>query len=1161
MWRTAIVWFAIGGCIRDVGRGPVVGDCADLPDGVYTWGEIGIGTCLSGPADVQFVEQPVGTLLAVANADPFLNYTSGSLLFIDWDDVVARIEADAPDRLLMHDLDVVALPILDDDDGDGDGGNPFLGGMGVLPGGQTLLASSRLSEESVLRSSRDEVLVIDLTGVSNGRLPAITDELTLRDDPYAIAVHGGSDRAYVGNLTDHSISVLDIATVPPTVLDVADGGPLGPVTFTDVDRSGSFAEITELDVVFPLDVPNEHFSFTWIEGTTRIWLPSPTDADVIGLQRWTTGGIDLLPSAFGVELVHPGGLADPFAVNDTGQLSRMWYAAGGSIFQAIFDQLAIEDVWVLSTELPVLPAGSSCGDVLGGPSLTARDGLQTLFYDRRDLDGGDASVGIATTLDGLVWTCIGTPIVSEDGASLEDPFVIFDPRANRYRMWVSRRVAGQWTIALAESDDPVGWTEPLEIVLDLPDADVAAPAVQYLNGQYVLWAAVSETGSDLWTLSRATSADGRTWSELEPLIDSDAPFDPLDPPRAGLQFEPVGAWRAEGRDLGAVDNLLPSGLSEPTLVIGFTANLANGHEMSNGVVDRGRAALGLVPSSAVDVAGERWAYATVTGTDARERIAALAPTLTSWEMVGEPDALEAQLLPAGSEAGTEVLHPAVVADDTGLVMFYGVRDLAGITRIHRATSVDGLNWDSEADPVLADETATFDALTGVPHSIENLDNGAVRLWYAGDNADRFRIGSAVADDLRGDFIREPGPRDEVQFSTGLPGSFDDSGVKDPLIFEFEGATHMLYSGFDGVFWHIGHAVRDGDDEWIRRVDPFTGTSVPALSGLVRTFSAAGLESPVIWDTSEGSIEVLYGGTDGQASRLGTATATLSRLSDIDPQGRPRSTGVVYATQRVPTADDVLELDTERRGDGPESVIELAQLVQDFGVDGTGMTGMTYDPARGFLYVTTKANPIVYVVDVRDDSSGDFVDANTLDLEGIISIQNTSASSSVGYWSSTLSPSRSLLYLTQRNPDGLAVVDVSGLVDDDEKSVDFDTARAILPLPDLDQDEGAESLARIGGAGTALTPDEQLLLVTHFRGNSLHVFDLTLGPYGQEVAYMPFIGENPHIVRVSPDGRYAVVANYLGDVTGDALTSSTLVVVDIDPDSDTYLEAVTWLANL
>src|SRR6185503_10887795 len=94
----------------------------------------------------------------------------------------------------------------------------------------------------------------------------------------------------------------------------------------------------------------------------------------------------------------------------------------------------------------------------------------------------------------------------------------------------------------------------------------------------------------------------------------------------------------------------------------------------------------------------------------------------------------------------------------------------------------------------------------------------------------------------------------------------------------------------------------------------------------------------------------------------------------------------------------------------------------------------------------------------------------------------------------------------------------------------EVAVATLPLPDFAEDAGVDTLATFGGAGMALTG--RLLLTTHFRGNGVSVLDRDLGAWGEEIAWIQDIGENPHVVRVSPDGRWAVVANYLGDVEDD-----------------------------
>jgi DNA-binding beta-propeller fold protein YncE len=57
-----------------------------------------------------------------------------------------------------------------------------------------------------------------------------------------------------------------------------------------------------------------------------------------------------------------------------------------------------------------------------------------------------------------------------------------------------------------------------------------------------------------------------------------------------------------------------------------------------------------------------------------------------------------------------------------------------------------------------------------------------------------------------------------------------------------------------------------------------------------------------------------------------------------------------------------------------------------------------------------------------------------------------------------------------------------------------------------------------------------------------------------------MGENPFSVAISPDGRFAVAANYVGKPLENGSKSSTLVVIDMDRTSDTYLEPLTWISN-
>ena len=74
-----------------------------------------------------------------------------------------------------------------------------------------------------------------------------------------------------------------------------------------------------------------------------------------------------------------------------------------------------------------------------------------------------------------------------------------------------------------------------------------------------------------------------------------------------------------------------------------------------------------------------------------------------------------------------------------------------------------------------------------------------------------------------------------------------------------------------------------------------------------------------------------------------------------------------------------------------------------------------------------------------------------------------------------------------------------------------------------------------------------------------VYDLRLGNFGTLVDSLHGVGENPQALSISPDGRYMAVANYVGDLSAGRAASS-LSIVDVDPDSPTYLETLAWIQN-
>jgi DNA-binding beta-propeller fold protein YncE len=140
-----------------------------------------------------------------------------------------------------------------------------------------------------------------------------------------------------------------------------------------------------------------------------------------------------------------------------------------------------------------------------------------------------------------------------------------------------------------------------------------------------------------------------------------------------------------------------------------------------------------------------------------------------------------------------------------------------------------------------------------------------------------------------------------------------------------------------------------------------------------------------------------------------------------------------------------------------------------------------------------------------------------------------------------------------------ILDASSLVDNAYPDLIFDIQIGWLPAPTAKRDDGVVSRSAVGPAQLVVHPDGQRLLVSNFNANSITVYDLALGPYGTLTGEVPLLGENPYALELTPDGKLAVFANFTGEVTG-SLVESTIGVLDIDPDSPTYLSVLTWIAN-
>jgi len=1197
-WRAGALALAVAGCVQTVPLGPDLGPCARPANRgePYSYGEIGIGTCLAGPADIEFFEQD-GTWLAVSNADPYRNFVTGSVLVIPWDEVTAAIEqntSSVPQRIPIHTLDAVSAAF-DDDDGDEgtEGGNPFLGGLDRHGTREALLVSGRLTEGSDIRAGADELFVIDTRGLPDSIRK--DNGFFLRDDPFPVVFDPDEGVTYVGNLTDHSISLVEpvdpSATVDDeeylafTTIDAADGRGVGSPTALDVDGSGSLLELIAVQQTARREIGNDDYELTFISGTRRLWVPVDDDG-ATGLIRYESGdGETYGPSGFGREvgLDATGGVETledlvvqgrPSLFVDASGVPSLLYARdlGEQVGIELRPSRGIAGQW----DLPLPLVLGEPGEILASPSMVGLAEGLALFYGVRDDPAGPSR--IERSLDpssGLVFDA-GEPVFDEAGADLADPFVLFDGRARRWRMWLTLRADdGTRSIGHAASADGETFEPPVEVFAS--DTSVAAPVLAIVDGRYEMWFAVASP--DGWDIATATSPDGLEWTPRGVVLEDVAPPD-ADPPRPALQTDLQGRFRVESVNRGRFEDMV-AGAGVRTDFGGFSAAVVHGHEIPNDVVvettrDGPEAQRGLLPGSLVELDGRTLLYATaidgpdpddigITPVSCRARVDEAQRIVVlerkpdgRFQQVSDDAALRSSLGLRGSQ---QAFAPAVVVEGDEVVMFYAVQSPAG-TRLRRATSSDGLTFGGATNVGPALVEGTYDGAGRIPHAVERLDEG-VRLWYTADDGTTCRIGtlSSKAGAL-GTFVRDSA---QPVLGLGAVGAFDGEGVKDPAPVELDGETVLLYAGLLDDVWRIGIARRDGEGDdavWRPDPDPIESLPQPAAAGLPNAFSARGTDSPAALVGPDG-VEVYYAGFDGFARRVGRARLRTIGAGLPEIVGRPG----FFPEPRFATAGDRIRFETRRprsREGFPDTVIELAQQTASFSTDGEGMSSMTLDSERGFVYVTSKTSSLgvsdrLTVVDVRDDSTRTFEDTNYRDLEGVVEV-DLAFGTVGGFRDLLVDPIRNQLYLTSIEPDGVAIVDLAPFVDNAEKEITVVTPEGILPLPDRARDAGAESnRTRIGGAGMALAPDGRTLIVTHFRGNGVAMFDLELGAFGEQVAWIPHVGENPHLVEIAPDGRYAVVANYVGEVEGN-LASSTLAILDIDPLSASYQEVVAWIVN-
>jgi DNA-binding beta-propeller fold protein YncE len=1116
----------LGGCLVDAAP-PFLGPCAVYPEGQYDYGEIGIGTCLAGPTDLRFLDHGGRAVLAVSNSNAFRDFSGGSVLFIDWESVDLDASRNLLSDLRAHAVDLPHYP----------------GTLASLPERGLLAVPVRNSEEARTRVNPDDLYFIDVSDPMVASLAPVAsgglDHLTVGSDPYATAVDPDAGLLYVGNRTDHTISLVDAAADPIEVVAMESQAYVGSDRWFDADGSGSKAAFSLLERIDADLVTDDTWRLGWIEGTRIVWTPVQS-----GLRRHVSGGgpwRQVLGTEADPADADPAlaALEDPdYFISTEGP--RLVFSDGASIQGAWAEDQGLN--WDFA-EAPLLSGRATSWDaVLGGPRAVDFEGVTWLFYDGREAaePTSGASIGLARAATGSKdFARVGSgPILvpggKHDALGQSDPFVLYDKQASAWRMYYTAWDGERRTLGHAWSDDLETWVADAEPVYAIDETDLVGPVAGNFNGRFVL--GCTRLGPEGASYHFAESAEGLHWSPSERVsaIPVEGAVDPdvARPATLAMAFFDYGAFSVTGDLAGPQQTHATGGVTLESSLYGWRLRTAVGQLAD--LPESGAGERGLSVSSVLPEQGLAWL-------DLQDRDGRRAIGVAEWDGLDLlPDDLS--VLEAGAAGGFDadgVYSPVVIEGDDGLVMFYaGMR--GGIAQVGRATSLDGIAWTRDTAPVLK-VGQDWDSISVVPGSVELRDDGSLRLWYAGSDGSRVRIGAAVSQDGGLSFHRVESD-DGWLLDTGAPGDWDDTSVKAPFVLAEGGALHLWYAGFDGSVWRVGYASSADDGASWSRGDADEDFSLPVLEGRQGWFDYAGVDRPVLVPDADGYL-LFYRGYDGNLARPG-----LARGDRVD---------LFYKTPRLPTWGDQLTFAT-REGNALEQALPLDQKVKTFDMMFVGMSAMHLDAERGFLYVASKLLSYLAVIDVRDDSESGFDDANYLDIETVLA--QDGSSQTLGFRAMGLVPGSPYLYALNDSPEAVYIFDTSLIEDDADSEVLWNSVVGWLPTPrGAGRDEGEDTVSKGGPISFAVLPDGHTLLVANFNANSLTAYDLRMGAWGQLVGECPLLGENPSGVVVSPDGRYAVVSVYQGHVEDDTV-NSTLAVIDVDPSSPAWMQVVTWIVN-
>ena len=1076
---------------------PNLGECASYPSDGFDYGTIGIGTCISGTTDMAVRTNDEGEwYLLTSNANPYVNFSGGSLLSIAWD----SIDLTTPINY-THELGSTPLAL------------PSFSSNMAFTNDDIAMVGVRYSEDSRTRTDNDDLYLVDVsdpsTPVLSTRGTSGTGLLEVSSDPVDVTLDTTTNLGFVGNRTSHDISVINIARdpmqiIPPWPLEV-----LGEATFTDEDNSGSVASLSRLETLptyygESLDteeiealngLTDDFWTLDWVEGTWDIWLPEASGYqryNSVNATRFSTQGLGnelgSIESLLGLKI------SDLFVWG-----AEAYFAIDGDIGSA--NWMTQDYAWQLRDNSVL----SLDNGTLSSPSLVRNGNELFMIVVAEDETG--SWIARAEQDAGGNWR-LGNPVVTPEEGQIVDATIVEEFGLGQWRLFATVNVDGNMHIEQWRTSDWNTWTSASSIVNDT--VNIGAPVVSEEADRFRMWYAIEDNG--LWDIAYAESIDGEFWEDFGIVLNS--AIESEHPPKIGMQATPMSAFRLEGEAAGY----------QGTVEVGETALLES-------------------QGWALTVSAGQWLDTDLFGANSAGGLY-IADQIGTISIIAMKDASGVGRIGYLTETGEQGLwiEPAedVLSVESPIVweyagalhLAYAAVDGQEQSRIvTRTSSDDGLTW---SEGTVSLEPHDDWASIRVEPSEWILLDDTPTLIYAGFDGKTWELGLSQLTENAWNTNSEP------WFELGRPGNWDDSGVRDAKLQVESDRYRLWYSGFDGEQWQIGSATIDidlasaGADDWERTDTSSIDTGWFHLKGARYPLPAYSEES-MQWF-------VYYGGLADGVSRVGHAIGST-----------PSAMRPVY---RYPTLGDQISFETTK-GDSEGNTIPLETSVTDTTTFGIGLTDLSVDEERGFLYASSKLMPHIAVIDIRDDSQGDFVDRNYMDEEARIVLPTSMGSA--GFRQVLPHPNGNDLLAIGDSPEAVFIIDMSEVEDDATTDRIFDIQSDWLPLPVGGEGDVGERTRTSMGPGTMLIDEtHNRLFVSNFNANSVTVFDLSIGS-GVQVAELQSMGENPYAMVLTPDGNHLVVSNYTGDLVDD-VSHSTLSIFDVNPASDTSYTLQTQVVN-